>query len=153
MSQQFNVDKLVDLVNPIVEGMEYELYHLEFVKENGENYLRVYIDKEEGIKLDDCEKVSRAVSDMLDIEDPIEESYYLEVSSPGIERQLYTDLHLKKYTDFNIVIKLKSLFNGKRSFEGILRSFNAESLVVECEGDELIIPRDNIKRINLVSEF
>lgn len=141
------------LVFPITERLGYELYHVEFVKENGENYLRIYIDSEDGINLDDCEKVSREVSEMLDVEDPISDSYYLEVSSPGIERELHTDAHLEKYIDNSITIRLASSLNGKKKLEGILKSFTDEDITLLDKNKEIVIPRDKVSKVNLRVDF
>lgn len=144
------IEKLNALIEPIVEAKDYELYYLEFVKEAGENYLRIYIDNENGISLEDCEKVSRAVSEMLDIEDPISESYYLEVSSPGVNRILYKDKHLNNAIGKKVSIKLSSLFEGKKQYEGILIEFNSDSIKINSENEEVIVPRVKILNMNLV---
>ena len=97
MKKDILIEKIEELVKPIISELLYELYYVEYIKENGEFYLRIYIDKEEGrISLDDCEAVSRRVSEILDVEDPIKDAYYLEVSSPGLNRGLYTEEHFKK---------------------------------------------------------
>lgn len=153
MNKEALVEKLLDLVQPIVKETNYELYHLEYVKESGENYLRIYIDSPNGITLDDCEKVSRAVSDMLDIADPIPESYYLEVSSPGIDRILYNDIHLNRYIGNNVTIKLSKLFNGKKLYEGSLLDFNPDYITINFEGNSLDVPRQLIKVISLKGEL
>lgn len=154
MSKNALIDKLVALVKPIVSGLNYELYHLEFVKEGNENYLRIYIDKETGgISLEDCEKVSRAVSEMLDVEDPIVEAYYLEVSSPGIDRTLYTEEHLQKYVGSKILVKLSGLLDGKKKYEGELIAFNSEELNINSEGHEVSIPRSKVSSVNLRGEL
>lgn len=149
MKRELIIEKLNVLIEPIVNEKNYELYYLEFVKESGENYLRVYIDNEAGISLEDCEKVSRAVSDMLDTEDPIEESYYLEVSSPGVNRTLYKDKHLNMAIGQNINLKLSSLFEGKKQYEGTLIEFNAETIKIRTENGEIDIPRDKVLNANL----
>ncbi|KEI01413.1 ribosome maturation factor RimP [Clostridium botulinum] len=148
-----NIDKINELVRPIVEGLNYELYYIEYVREQNENYLRIYIDSSKGINLEDCQKVSRKVSDMLDEKDPIEDGYYLEVSSPGIERVLHTDEHLHKYINNQIVIKLAKLFEGSREHQGKLLSFNDESVTIEKDNENISIPRDRIKKIILKGEF
>lgn len=153
MNNKELINKLTTLIEPIVINAGFELYHIEFVKECGENYLRIYIDNDKGISLEDCEKVSRPVSDMLDIEDPISQSYYLEVSSPGIFRNLYTDKHLNKYLNYNVDIKLSELFNGKKKYEGTLKGFTEEEINFECDNIELSIPRDKISAITLKGEM
>lgn len=154
MSKDTLKDKLIDFIEPTVTELGFELYHLEFVKEGKDNYLRVYIDRDdENISLDDCEKVSRAVSDMLDSKDPIKDSYYLEVSSPGIERTLYTEEHLKKYTGSEVVVRLYSAFNGKKQYDGKLIDFDKENITIDCAGNNISIPRNKVSNINLRAEF
>lgn len=153
MNKEVLIEKLTNLIQPIVNGKNYELYHLEYIKESGENYLRIYIDSPGGIGLDDCEKVSRVVSDKLDEIDPIEESYYLEVSSPGIDRILYTDMHLRKYMGSSISIKLFKLFNGKKKYDGKLVDFNKDIIIIGCEECNLSIPRKLINTVNLKGEL
>jgi ribosome maturation factor RimP len=153
MIRESIIQKLFDLIKPIVEEKDLEFYYLEYVKEAGENYLRVYIDKPEGISLEDCEKVSRSVSDMLDIEDPIPESYYLEVSSAGMERTLYTEEHLKRYIGNSVIIKLSKLFGGKKKYEGSLVSYNESEITINIDNSDFSIPRENISAINLKGEF
>ncbi|SHH42648.1 ribosome maturation factor RimP [Clostridium collagenovorans DSM 3089] len=147
------VCKVVEIVEPIVTNLGYELYHVEFVKEGGEDYLRIYIDNEEGIKLDDCVKVNKAVGEILDIEDPIPDFYYLEISSPGMERELHTDKHLQRYIDYSVSIKLKSLINGKKKLEGTLKSFDSLNLVILNEEGEIVVPREKVLIIKLKGEF
>lgn len=153
MKKESIINNIEVLVLPITERLGYELYYIEFVKENGENYLRIYIDSEDGINLDDCEKVSREVSEMLDIEDPISDSYYLEVSSPGIERELHTDAHLEKHIDSSVTVKLNSVFNGKKKLEGTLKSFTDEDITLLDKNKEIVIPRDKISKVNLRVDF
>jgi ribosome maturation factor RimP len=153
MRSEALINKLGNLVRPLVEENNYELYHIEMVKEGGENYLRVYIDNEEGICLDDCVKVNKIVSNLLDIEDPIPESYYLEISSPGIERKLYNEKHFQKYLGSKVVIKLNSLLDGKKKYEGILKEYTEELINIECEDSVISIPRGKISSIRLKGEY
>lgn len=148
------LEKLTDLINPIVNELCYELYHIEFVKENNENYLRIYIDKEDDkISLNDCEAVSRRVSDMLDAEDPIKDPYYLEVSSPGIYRTLFTDEHYNKVLGSEIAIKTTSAINSSKNFKGILKEINDDEVTIECNGENISIPKQKIKHANLEGEI
>lgn len=153
MRNSILLKELNELVEPIVIQLGYELYYIEYIREQGENFLRIYIDKENGISMEDCETVSRRVSDMLDEKDPIPDSYYLEVSSPGIERTLYNDNHLKKYINHVVMVKLSKIFKGKRAYEGDLISFNDESVEVNIENENVAIPREKIKKIILKGEF
>lgn len=149
MNNEALIEKLRSLITPIVKEKNLELYHIEYVKESGENFLRIYIDSPEGITLEDCEKVSRPVSDILDIEEPITDPYYLEVSSPGIERILYTDSHLAKYIDNEVEVKLLKLYEGKKQYEGSLVNYNSEEIIIFLEDNNFIIPKDKIKTISL----
>lgn len=153
MKKDALIEKLENLVKPITDELGYELYHVEFVKEDGENYLRIYIDNEEsGITLNDCEKVSRRVSEMLDLEDPISVSYFLEVSSPGINRGLYKEEHFKRFLGSKVFIKFTGSISGRKSVKGILKSCDGDFL--EIESDEIIkIPKDKIKSANLEGEL
>lgn len=153
MKDTFLMDKLIELIEPVVTSLGYDLYHIEYIKEQGENYLRVYIDKPEGISLEDCEKVSRKTSDLLDEVDPISDSYYLEVSSPGIERVLYNEKHFQKYIDSTIVVKLSKLFNGSKKYEGKLLSFDDDTITIEYENSNISIPRNIISKTILKGEF
>jgi ribosome maturation factor RimP len=108
--------------------------------------------KPEGISLTDCETLSRRVSDILDTEDPIEDAYFLEVSSPGLNRELYTDDHLKRSIGKEVLINLTGAINGKKNFKGVLEDINEESITVLGE-EKLTIPRNKIKHANLDGEI
>lgn len=146
------IEKIYQLVRPVTEELQYELYHIEYVKENGEYYLRIYIDKDGGISLTDCEKVSRRVSDIMDEEDPIPVAYYLEVSSPGLNRGLYTEAHYVMQIGKEVLIRFKKSFEGKKNVKGILREVKEDSIVVEAE-NLITIPKDKIKSANLEGEI
>ncbi|EES50732.1 ribosome maturation factor RimP [Clostridium botulinum] len=153
MRKDMLLEKVEVLVKPIVEELSYELYYLEYVKENGEYYLRIYIDKEEdSISLNDCEKVSRRVSEMLDVEDPIEDSYYLEVSSPGLNRGLYKEEHFKKFIGREVLVRFNGSLEGMKKIQGILKDADNEFITVEAE-KELKIPTEKIKGANLEGEI
>ncbi|MDD6796130.1 MAG: ribosome maturation factor RimP [Clostridiaceae bacterium] len=152
MNKDALIKQIETLVQPIADELNYELYYVEYVKEDGEFYLRIYIDKPEGISLTDCENLSRRVSDMLDAEDPIKDSYYLEVSSPGLNRGLYTDEHFKKFVGREVLVKLKSALNGAKSIKGILTEVDDESITVESE-EKVKIVKEKIKSANLDGEI
>ena len=152
MNKDALIKQIETLVQPIADELNYELYYVEYVKEDGEFYLRIYIDKPEGISLTDCENLSRRVSDVLDVEDPIKDSYYLEVSSPGLNRGLYTDEHFKKFVGREVLVKLKSALNGAKSIKGILSEVYDESITVEGE-EKVKIVKEKIKSANLDGEI
>ena len=143
-----------EIAKPIAENLDLEIWDIKFLKEGSEWYLRVFIDKPNGgsITLEDCEKVSNALDKPLDELDPIEQSYCLEVCSPGIERELSSDDHLKKYLGYNLKISLfKSNNQNKKVLFGKLISFNNEEIIIE-NSDEIKISRKNISKINLSNE-
>ena len=150
------VDALLEtidqLVRPIAEELNYEIYHIEYVKENGEYYLRIYMDKDGGIALSDCEALSRRVSDVMDEKDPIKEAYFLEVSSPGLNRTLFTDDHFKKQIGKEIMVRFTKSLNGRKNIKGILKEVNDDSVIVETD-DLITIPKDKIKSANLEGEI
>jgi ribosome maturation factor RimP len=147
------IEKIEELVKPIISELLYELYYVEYIKENGDFYLRIYIDKKDDrISLDDCVAVSRRVSEILDTEDPIEDAYYLEVSSPGLNRGLYKEEHFKRFIGREVLVKLNSSINGTKSIKGILKDVLEDSIVVEAE-TEVEISKDKIKFANLEGEI
>ena len=150
------VDALVEqiraMVSPIAEELNYDIYHIEYVKENGEYYLRIYIEKEGGITLNDCEALSRRVSDLMDEKDPITDAYFLEVSSPGLNRTLFTDEHLKRFIGREVMVKLSKAIDGKKSIKGILKESGEDFIVVDVDG-EIEIPKEKIKSTNLEGEI
>ncbi|MBP3916994.1 MULTISPECIES: ribosome maturation factor RimP [unclassified Clostridium] len=146
------VTQIYEMVKPIADELNYEIYHVEYVKENGEYYLRIYIEKEGGITLSDCEALSRRVSDLMDEKDPIPEAYFLEVSSPGLNRTLFTEAHYKRFVGREVMVKLAKAIDGKKSVKGILKEVNEENIIVEA--DTLIsIPKEKIKSANIEGEI
>ena len=122
-------EKVTKLVEPIIENLGYELYDVEYAKEGKNYFLRIFIDNEKGIDLNDCEKVNDAVNDILDKENYIKEQYFLEISSPGIERLLRKDWQLKKFKGEEVNIKLfKKDENGKKEYTGTLGDVTENTL-------------------------
>jgi ribosome maturation factor RimP len=147
------INKLYSIIEPLFQNEQIELYHIEFVKEDGENYLRIYIYREAGISLNDCETISRKISDVIDTKDPIETSYYLEVSSPGLNRTLYNDKHLLKVIGNDISIFLIEKLNSESHYLGRLISFDDLNIVISVSNKNIHIPREKIKSINLEGEL
>lgn len=146
------VNEIYEMVKPIADELNYDIYHVEYVKENGELYLRIYIEKDGGITLSDCEALSRRVSDLMDEKDPIKDPYFLEVSSPGLNRTLFTEEHYKRFIGREVMVKFTKSFDGKKNIKGILKEVNEDSIVVEA--DQLInIPKDKIKSVNIEGEI
>lgn len=134
---------------PIIDNLGYDLVDLEYVKESGENYLRFYIGKRGGISIDDCQKVSEAVGDKIDEIDPIDESYYLEVSSPGLDRPLKTDKDLDRHIDYDIELNFYQAQDGLKKLVGTLISYDDESITVSISGKESSYNRKDISIIKV----
>lgn len=137
----------------IAEELGLELVDLEFVKEFGSNFLRIYIDKPGGISLDDCQEVSEKVSEFLDEKDPIKDHYYLEVSSPGLDRPLKNDKDLKRNMGEEIEISLYQNLDGKKKYDGHLIGFDDENLEIESNNNKIVLPRELISLIKLKVNF
>lgn len=149
-----NIEERVEsLLKPIIENIGYKLYDVEYAKEAKNYFLRIFIDKDNGsIDLEDCEKVNDAITDILDEADYIKEQYFLEVSSPGIERVIRKDTQLQENIGINIEINLFKPINGSKQHQGILKEFNNEEITIE--NDNLIsIPRKNISLIKTVYDW
>lgn len=141
------------MLKPVIINMGYDLYDVIYVKEAKDYYLRIFIDKNTGISLEDCEKVSNAVSDILDKEDIIKEQYFLEVSSTGVERVLRNDKHLKDNLEKEVEVKLFKNQDGKKVYNGVLKEFNENSVTLE-EMDEIInLDRKNIAIIKTIYKW
>ena len=146
------VETVYPLVEKVAGELGYSVWDVEYVKEGTEWILRITIDSDEGIGIEDCEKMSRAIDPVLDEADPIEGFYRLEVSSPGLEREIRTNEHLDWAIDQVIEIKLYAPIDGCKVAVGTLRSYDEESLVLRDES-EIVIPRKNIAKMNLFFEF
>lgn len=147
--------KVENLVKTKIEETGYELYDVEYVKEGKNYFLRIYIDSPKGIDLNDCEKVNDAIMDLLDEADYIKEQYFLEVSSPGIERVLRKDEHLSKNIGNEIYVKLfQKDCSGNKEYYGILKQFTNTKIIVETDGleqkNEVVLERKNIAQIKTV---
>lgn len=143
--------ELEGLVHSTVEQLGYELYDVEYVKEGHDWFLRLYIDaQEKSIDLDDCEKVSNAVSDLLDEKDPIVDSYHLEVSSCGLERHLREVKHFQAAVGQRIEVKLFTTFAGRKSYEGELQTVTEETITILQEKEVVNIPISNISSAKIL---
>ena len=142
------------LLEPIMEENHFELVDVEYVKEAGNWYLRAYIDKEGGITVDDCEVVSRRLGDWLDEKDFIEDSYILEVSSPGLGRPLKKDKDFDRSIGKDVDIKLYKPMNKQKDYTGTLKAYDKDTVTVTVEdGTELVLNRPEIALIRLAFDF
>lgn len=155
MSKRENYEaRFEKILLPIAGECGVEIYDVEYVKEGSDFYLRAYIDKEGGVTIEDCEKVSRAVSDVMDQEDFIEDAYILEVSSPGLGRALKKDKHLSRSIGEEVEVKTYKPVDDRKEFSGILKGFDAESITIEPEGEEeIIFKRSDIALIRLALDL
>ena len=146
--------KAEELIMPIVEANHFELVDVEYVKEAGNWYLRIYIDKEGGININDCELVSRAFSDILDQEDPIEDAYILEVSSPGLGRPLKKDKDFQRNLGEEVEVRTYKPINKQKEFVGLLDAWDKESVTLQMEnGETMTISRSDIALIRQYIDF
>lgn len=144
-------EKVENLLEPIIQNIGYELYDVQYAKEGKNYFLRIIIDSPKGIDLNDCEKVNNAITDILDEENYIKEQYFLEVSSPGIERVLTKEKHLKDNIGNKVNIKLfKKDENKKKEYIGILKEVKEETLMIENEEKEIELERKNIAQIKTI---
>jgi ribosome maturation factor RimP len=150
----FKVRDLTELFEPVVESMGYELVGIEFNAGGGHGTLRVYIDREQGVSLDDCAAISHQISGILDVEEPISQAYDLEVSSPGIDRPLFKLADFERFTGKVAKIKLVVGMQGRKNFKGQLQGVgDSKLIIIEVDGELFDLPLSDIARANLVGEF
>jgi len=141
------------MLAPVVEALGYQCWGVEFISQGKHSLLRVYIDSADGILVEDCEKVSRQISGVLDVEDPIASEYTLEVSSPGMDRPLFTLEQFAAHAGEQVKIKLRSPFEGRRNFQGILRGTEEQDVVVLVDDHEYLLPIDSVDKANIIPRF
>jgi len=149
------VSQLHQSLSPIVNGLGYELLGLEWHSQGRHSLLRVYIDHEDGIGIDDCEAVSRQLSAFLDVEDLIPGKYRLEISSPGLDRPLFSVEHFSRFIGEEVKLKCHGSTNGQKRYTGIIQSVeqNGDIVIVTENGEQLTIPFNNIAKANLVAKI
>ena len=145
--------KAEELLAPIAEAFNVRIYDVEYVKEGSDMYLRAYIDKDGGVNIQDCENVSRALSDKLDEADIISDAYILEVSSPGLGRQLKKDRHFENSIGEEVELKLFEAVDGQKEFEGVLKAFDKDCITVAVEGEDKCFPRSGLAVVKLKLDF
>lgn len=145
--------KLVALLEPVAESLGCELWGVEFFSQGRRSLLRIYIDKADGISVEDCERVSRQASSVLDVEDPISSEYTLEVSSPGMDRPLFKLSHYLQSVGERVQVKLRMPFEGRRKFTGLLKGVEDEEVVLEVDNEEYVLPFESIDKANVIPQF
>lgn len=146
-------EKVESLIIDKINDLGYELYDVYYVKEGKDYFLRIFIDKPEGIDLNDCEKVNNAINELLDEADYIKDQYFLEISSPGIERILRKDKHLEDNIDSLVEVKLFKPIEKQKVLQGILKEYNKEKIIIEVEEKSIEISRKDISVIKTVYEW
>lgn len=144
---------LQGLIEPAVTSLGFQLWGIEFLSQGKHSTLRVYIDSEEGINVDGCAKVSHQISGILDVEDPIAGNYSLEVSSPGMDRPLFTLEQFAEYAGSIVQIKLRIAFEGRRKFKGVLNGIEGDDVLVVVDDEEYMLPVEYIDRANIIPQF
>ena len=146
-------DKLQALLAPLVEDLGYEFVGIEYQSNPKNRLIRLYIDRPEvGIGIEDCERVSREVSAMLDVEDPVSGQYALEVSSPGIERPLFTGAHFARFVGEMAKVMLAVPMDGRRKFKGLIVGADEQQVVLEVDGERYTLTVADIQRANLAPD-
>ena len=144
---------MAEMLRPAVETTGKELLGVEFVSAGNHSVLRLFIDHEDGINVDDCAEVSRQVSAILDVEDPISSEYNLEVSSPGLDRPLFELAHFQAVIGETINVRLSMPLNGRRKFKGVLEAIENDTLIVSVDGQDYELVISNVDKANLVPNF
>lgn len=145
--------RLTDLLTPVAASLDCELWGIEYLPQGRHAMLRVYIEKPDGVSVDDCERVSRQVSAVLDVEDPIKGEYTLEVSSPGMDRPLFTLDHYRRHLGEKVALRLRLPFEGRRKFSGTLTAVEDDEVILAQGEDEYLLPFELIDKANIVPEF
>ncbi len=143
-------EKVEHLIKPVIESMSIDFWGCEYLPAGKNSMLRVYIDSDNGVNVDDCGKVSHQISAIMDVEDPIASAYTLEVSSPGLDRPLFRFEQFKKYQGEQVQIKTISLVMGRKRFKGIMESVNEQGVDVEVDGELYNIIFAEIDKANLI---
>lgn len=146
-------EQLQALIAPIVASLECELWGLEYLTQGRYTTLRLYIDSAQGVSLEDCEKVSRQVSAVMDVEDPIDGEYTLEVSSPGMDRPLYSPAHYARYLGEQVNLRLRIARDGRRKFKGTILAVEGTDVRVSVDDKEYVLAVDAIDKANLIPRF
>jgi ribosome maturation factor RimP len=142
-----------NLIEPVISALGYELVGVEYLSQGRRSLLRIYIDHTDGINVHDCERVSHQVNGVLDVEDVIRGQYTLEVSSPGLDRPLFTKEQFQRYIGSEVNIRLSIAQQGRKKFKGILRGIDDTNVFLNVDEEEISLPFNAIEKANLVPVF
>ncbi|MBQ7128728.1 MAG: ribosome maturation factor RimP [Clostridia bacterium] len=143
------VSKVFEIVEPYAKELGLDIWDIRYLKEGASYFLRIFIDKPEGITIDDCENLSRAIDEPLDEADPIKEAYFLEVSSPGLGRELLKPEHFERYIGEKIKAKLYKSIDGQKELGGILVDYEKGNVIIECNSKRTVLEKGDYSKINL----
>ncbi|APE31013.1 ribosome maturation factor RimP [Halomonas aestuarii] len=141
------------LIEPVVSAMGFELWGIDHLSQGKHSRLVIYIDHEDGVSVDDCADVSRQVSAVLDVEDPVPGEYRLEVSSPGMDRPLFSLDQFERYAGHVVTVKLRVPFDGRRKFKGLLAGIENDEVLLQVDGEEYCFPIEGIDQARVVPQF
>ena len=144
---------LTTMVGPVAEALGYELWGIEYLSHGKQSVVRIYIDSANGVNVDDCAKVSRQVGSVFDVEEPILGEYTLEVSSPGMDRPLFTLEQFQRYVGEQVKIRLRTSFEGRRKFSGQMTGVENDDVVVAVDENEYLLPFELIEKANVVPSY
>ena len=145
--------ELIELLEPVVMALGYEMLGIEYFKQKDGSLLRLYIDHESGITLDDCARVNHQVIGVLDVHDPIKERYHLEISSPGLDRPLFTLEQFKRYLGQEVKMKFRQKLDGRRKIKGVIKAVEEKAVIVSGGDIDYLIPADVIDSAHLVPKI
>jgi ribosome maturation factor RimP len=145
--------RLNDLLQPLVEQLGYEFVGLEYLNNPKQSVLRIYIDGEDGVGLEDCERVSREVAALLDVEDPIKGHYNLEISSPGLDRPLFTPEQFERFTGEEAKVTAFAPVDGRRKFKGVIEGIDGSMIRLTVDGEAVELEHANIAKARLVPDY
>jgi ribosome maturation factor RimP len=146
------VSVLTALIEPVLNAMGYQLWGIEYLGQGKHSILRVYLDKAGGVNIEDCAQASRQISSLLDVEDPIKSEYTLEVSSPGLDRMLFSLEQFQEYAGYHAKIRLTESFEGQRNFTGQIKAVEDDEVVLIIGNEELTLPYELIEKANVISQ-
>ena len=145
-------DAVTALAQPVADELGVEIWDVEYVREAGTRYLRIYIDKAEGIGIDDCVAFSQIMDPLLDEADPVPESYTFEVSSAGVERELKKPAHFERYMGASVEVRHFSPVNGSKTHAGLLRGYSEGAVTLEISGESVVFPKEQVAQVRLRME-
>ena len=146
-------NEIEKLLTPAVQSLDCEIWGVEFLSQGRHSKLRLYIDRTEGVSVDDCAKVSRLVGDVLDVEELLTGGYTLEVSSPGMDRIIFKPSQFEASVGETIDVRLNFPFEGRKRIEGVLTGLDDDEAIVQVEEDEFLLPLENVARARIVPRF